>query len=50
MMQLTGLLTNPGIWDDSDEVLWGEGFKHRHKELHHMLILGEFTVREKRGL
>ena len=40
------MLTNPSIWNDPDEILRRQRFKHWHKELHSVLILWEFTAKQ----
>lgn len=36
-------LTYPAVRHDPDEVLGRKWLKHRHKELHNMLILSKFA-------
>ena len=37
-------LTNPGVGDHPDEVLRRQRLKHRHKELHGVLVLGKLAA------
>ena len=44
---MDNILTYPPVREHPDEVLRGQGFKHRHKELDHMFISSKLALEQE---